>query len=161
MKQIKLFTLLFFSFVVMNAGFAQEHTPIVGGLETISFQFTESSIQFPINYEITAYNDTITITAEQHTESGVSVYQRSEQLSKNHWDQLSQLAGNMQEAGTHYPEMGTGYKTYQLIRINSGAIEAHVLLWTSMMEDKIDTSSLQLAEKLKELAPSLEGVFNE
>lgn len=158
MKQIKSAALLFFSFVVINAGLAQKQPPVVGGIENISFKFTESSIRFPVTYEITVNEDSITITAEQHTESGVSVHQKSKGISQKEWLQLSELAGNMQEAGTHYPEMGTGYKTYQLSRKNGGTIEAHILVWTSMTEDKIEKNSLELAEKLKKLAPSMKEI---
>ncbi len=159
MKQVSSLALLFFFFLGLNTGFSQKQkAPIVGGIETISFQFKESSIRFPTNYTITVEKGVLTINVEEYKESGIVNHTKSKKLSKKDLAKINSLAGNMQEMGEYYPEGGTGYKTYKLTRKNAGTIQAHELVWTSLTQDKADRSSLELAELLKSLAPSIEGV---
>ncbi|AEA43543.1 hypothetical protein [Fluviicola taffensis] len=152
MKYFKSLGLLFFASILLNTAFAQK-TPLVGGIETISFKFTESSIQLPVNYEVTINQSTIEIVTEKYTESGVEKSKESKKISKKDWAKLCDLAGKLQESGTYYPEGGTGYQTYELIRKNAGTIQSYILIWTSLTENKVDKTTQDLVTLIKSLTP--------
>lgn len=150
MKAIKIASVIFFLFAVNNV-FTQNN-PIVGGVESLAYKFTESSIRYPINYEIKVTPTQIEITTKKATDAGVESTTKSKKISKKNWDQLVDLSGKLQEAGTHYPDGGTGYKTHEIIRQNGGAPEAYSLIWTSLTEDKADSNTKLLVAKIKTLA---------
>lgn len=151
---MKSFTLLLFASILFNTAFTQ-NTPLVGGVQTLTYKFKESSIRNPTNYEIIISEKTIEVIISKYTDIGEEKTTKSKALPKKEWAKLVDLSGKLQAAGNHYPDGGTGYKTYQLERKNGGAPEAYILEWTSLTEDQVEDSAKKLQAKMIQLAGSL------